>query len=172
MSWAFLTSGGYPPVGRGSPLVITRSRKTWLAPHREPRINEPRKQDQFFTALPIFEKQSDSRISFTAGVSRSIARLLAASNRYVSSGDPSAIHSALRPSRAPCACGFRNGHGRRRDKENIELDGTPGRIRTCDLLLRRRPPLSHSIHYPFSSHTVPRFRGICFRSKLIPFPPN
>lgn len=47
--------------------------------------------------------QSDSRISLTAGVSRSIARLLAASSRNVSSGDPRAIHSALRPSKAPWA---------------------------------------------------------------------
>jgi len=45
--------------------VITRIRKSWLAPHREPRINEPRKQDQFFTALPIFEKQSDSSPDFS-----------------------------------------------------------------------------------------------------------
>src|SRR5215470_11070384 len=60
-----------------------------------------KKEDQFFIALAFLEKQSDSRISLTAAVSLPIARFLAASNRYVSSADPRAIHSALRPSRAP-----------------------------------------------------------------------
>jgi hypothetical protein len=52
----------------------------------------------------------------------------------------------------------------------IENNGTPGGIRTPDLLLRRRLALSHSIYYPFSSHAFTQFRGFCFRSKLIPFP--
>ena len=52
----------------------------------------------------------------------------------------------------------------------MSTSGAPGRLRTCDLSLRRRAALSHSIHYPFSSHAVARFRGFCFRSKSTPPP--
>jgi hypothetical protein len=49
------------------------------------------------------------------------------------------------------------------------LGGTPGVIRTPDPLLRRRAAATRSIYFPFSSRMLTRFRGFCFRSKLIPF---
>ena len=52
------------------------------------------------------------------------------------------------------------------------LAGTPGRIRTCDLLLRRQSSPSPPFQYLSSFLTFPLFRGFCFRSQINPFPLN
>jgi len=52
------------------------------------------------------------------------------------------------------------------------IAGTPGGIRTPDLLLRRSRALTHSTHNFFSFHSFTPFRGFCFRSKRIPFRVN
>jgi len=54
----------------------------------------------------------------------------------------------------------------------VENIGGDDGIRTRDLMRDRSGASSHSLQYLLSSHWLTPFQGICFRSKLIPFPAN